>query len=537
MRIGNKWRDAEVVASPVAPSSALHRLKVDGQPAELEIELAPFNHGPSVLPAASFETLWQRHCRTMRAQHASIIDALSGRRLDTLAHCVPIELSRSGARGSRSAEGPDQHVQDVTGLSRWLCDAHRRRLEGDVAAPTCVLLTAGPAAGKTCLMSQLVMHVIPSASSGESGAPTAEIAAHELVPILIKVQYLQKRLLSEPEMFSKAWNWVDAHLRQLHGESSEMYRFLRQALMARRALLLLDGIDEGGTERERIERHLTEVLAPQGHILMLTSRPNGINERRFSADGFHTIQLLPLTDGQQQSVIEKRLGVDSDEGARRAATLLMHYIRTKVPKDVETGARVTGNPLMLSMVLSIYQSQQAAADADADGVPSEDAVAMAAERMPKTITELYRVASSAMLDRLEMKQRGGGDDDTMATQLRQLLEAVFFEAHAAERRIIHPADIETAALALELPEALASIRAAHAQPGAERRAAIRAACEANLPPGKREAVQVMQERVQADRLPLLNLVQASPLEMQSSHLSFQEFFAATAICHGFELPP
>ena len=71
-----------------------------------------------------------------------------------------------------------------------------------------------------------------------------------------------------------------------------------------------------------------------------------------------------------------------------------------------------------------------------------------------------------------------------------------------------------AALALELPEALASIRAAHAQPGAERRAAIRAACEANLPPGKREAVQVMQERVQADRLPLLNLVQASPLEMQ-----------------------
>ena len=37
--------------------------------------------------------------------------------------------------------------------------------------------------------------------------------------------------------------------------------------------------------------------------------------------------------------------------------------------------------------------------------------------MPTTITELYRVASSAMLDRLEMKQRGGADD-TMATQLR-----------------------------------------------------------------------------------------------------------------------
>ena len=47
----------------------------------------------------------------------------------------------------------------------------------------------------------------------------------------------------------------------------------------------------------------------------------------------------------------------------------------------------------------------------------------------------------------------------------------------------------------------------------------------------------MCERVQQDRLPLLNLIQASPLEMQSSHLSFQEFYAATAICKGYELPP
>ena len=34
---------------------------------------------------------------------------------------------------------------------------------------------------------------------------------------------------------------------------------LRQALMARRALILLDGLDEGGVATERIVRHITQV--------------------------------------------------------------------------------------------------------------------------------------------------------------------------------------------------------------------------------------------------------------------------------------
>jgi hypothetical protein len=33
--------------------------------------------------------------------------------------------------------------------------------------------------------------------------------------------------------------------------------------MARRALLLLDGLDEAGANRAATERHVTEVLAPQ----------------------------------------------------------------------------------------------------------------------------------------------------------------------------------------------------------------------------------------------------------------------------------
>ena len=47
----------------------------------------------------------------------------------------------------------------------------------------------------------------------------------------------------------------------------------------------------------------------------------------------------------------------------------------------------------------------------------------------------------------------------------------------------------------------------------------------------------MRERVAQDRLPLLSLLEAEPLRMRSSHLSFQEYFTVRAICTGkYRLP-
>ena len=118
--------------------------------------------------------------------------------------------------------------------------------------------------------------------------------------------------------------------------------------MARRALLLLDGLDEGGTMRDAIERHVAEVLQAQGHVMLVTSRPAGIDEKRF-ASTFHRLTLCPLTEQQQREVIAQR--VDAPE--QREA--LERYLETKAPRDtaeagqgggVGTGQRVSGNPLV-----------------------------------------------------------------------------------------------------------------------------------------------------------------------------------------------
>ena len=102
------------------------------------------------------------------------------------------------------------------------------------------------------------------------------------MPILVRVQLLQTRLLEAPDVFKAAWNWVDAYLRLEHGQGSPLYRMLRQAMAARRAPILLDGLDEGGELREEIEQHVVTVLAPQGHMLLCTSRPDGIDSTRYA---------------------------------------------------------------------------------------------------------------------------------------------------------------------------------------------------------------------------------------------------------------
>ena len=397
---------------------------------------------------------------------------------------------------------------------------------------------------------------------------------------MIKIQNLQKRLLSpgNRERFSRAWNWVDAYLQCLHGADSEHYRMLRQAMLARRTLLLLDGLDEGGQVRAQIERHVSEVLALQGHVMLVTSRPAGVREELFSRH-FHRIVLRPLSDAQQKQVIEQRIDAEYvDE--------LMAYVNERVPRDVETGIRVTGNPLMLSMVVSIFESRV---------VASKLLQSRISTQMPKTIAELYQVASATMLQRVDRKERGAAVSVAAAPNLRKLLEATFFQAHTAQRRIIDDEQLEAAALDLHDPGKLASLRwptfdgepsAGHyvqilsgehtgrfatatrvnargecavelankkqvawvrvkssglrkdaflAEYGDEARSRKVREAVAGLGSDMRDALHTIRERVAQDRLPLLSLLQADPLEVQSSHLSFQEYFAANAICKGWRL--
>jgi hypothetical protein len=163
----------------------------------------------------------------------------------------------------------------------------------------------------------------------------------KIMPVLVRVQQLQRLLLLEEhrDTFATAWNWVDAYLRCVHGADADVYRMLRGAMRARRALLLLDGMDEGGRMRTAIERHVTEVLAPQGHVLLVTSRPDGLDKTCFQ-EHFLALELRPLDETQQHIVVERRVGKALGEA-------LWREIAATAPRD-EHNELVTSNPLVFS---------------------------------------------------------------------------------------------------------------------------------------------------------------------------------------------
>jgi hypothetical protein len=254
------WVDAEVVSSE---ADGVHVLRPDDGGETITVALHPWNHAPRELTAADFEAERTAHVQQMRERHAHLTDPLTGRRLHVQTECVWTRMQTS-----------DSVVEDARTLTAHLHSQHAQRLRGEeTAEPPCILLTAGPACGKTSLVSQVIMCSLDEFDKGQT----------ELLPIVVKLQLLQRQLQQAPSTFEDASNWVDASLRIEYAAQPHRYRMLRQAMMARRALLLLDGVDEGGLERERIERHIVEVLAPQGHVLVVTSRPAGLTEQSFVA--------------------------------------------------------------------------------------------------------------------------------------------------------------------------------------------------------------------------------------------------------------
>mgnify|MGYP000894950872 FL=1 len=553
VRTAGGWRDADVAtAGADGLCHGLTFLEGSGEP-PATLTLHPWNHAPRELPHAAYEALSGWWTRELRKQHTQIFDALSGNPLDALQQCVAIEVM-----GDADLAG----VRDVRSLSDWLHSLHASRSLGEaITAPGAALLTAPPAAGKTTLISQAVVLALDRA---------------ELVPIVIKVQLLQARLRDAPDAFASHWNWVDAYLSLAEGP--EVYRMLRQAMMARRALLLLDGLDEAGAKRAEIEQHVVEVLAQQGHVMLCTSRPAGVVEARFS--GFRLLKLALLTEAQQEQALLQRLGNEGD--VRQLMTFVERMPTSTDPAAPTMQHRVTANPLMLSMVASVFEIRKGLG-------------------MPETVAELYASASDAML------ARGGG----VTAEVRTLLEVVFFEAHVAQARVITDVQLLRAALGafapagtltdldaklaypfqtfkgrpekghyVELldgerkgqrgvivkddetwnrykvkladgtttgslePKQLASsgldeaaCRAQMARADAVRLSDPLDAAVQGLRDEERVAVAEVRERVGQDRLPLLSLLQVEPLQMQSAHLSFQEFFAANAIGSGkYRLP-
>ena len=333
------------------------------------------------------------------------------------------------------------------------------------------------------------------------------------------------------------------------------YRMLRSALTTRRALILLDGIDEGGVASERLLTHIASVLAPQGHVLIATAHPSLLDaDTRFSH--FHQLTIQPLSEEKQQEAMIKRVGV------RRARTLWAYAGRVlrngvsgvapygEAPLDDDGVTSAIANPQMLAMLISIYllvtgdrrapvQLPIARADDDEDEEEDEEASlgaaaldgrlpppeeaeddeeagafveAALAEAMPETLAQLYDLIGAAAVERASVMDApsedvtGGGPTIgggvVFPHQLDALIGAIIVEAHLEHRTTIDAVQFKEAGRALE-------VRGVQGANGI--------------------VLRLLKQRVIEGRMPLLTVRRVDPLELQASHSSWTHFFSARAI--------
>ena len=195
------------------------------------------------------------------------------------------------------------------------------------------------------------------------------------------------------------------------------------------------------------------------------SRSQGFTKSKFlETHAFMHMCLEPLTKRQQEQIVENRLG-------RNAVKPMRQHIEKLV--DFE-GATICGNPLMLSMVISIFQ-------------------ASGAEDFPKTRFELYQSAVSTMLTRLDFKDIGQRSQ-VQGQHVRLVLAEI-----AADRQQARDKDITE-----------------------EHVGQVIAARDDKLCP-LADAWKHVKAQVLQGKLPLLSCLESSPLKLRFAHLSLQEF--------------
>ena len=97
---------------------------------------------------------------------------------------------------------------------------------------------------------------------------------NDAVPILILIIDLQRSIAKYPTEYEGVDDLVAVYLRlKIRDSDRSRFLMLMQAYASRRALVLLDGVDEGGDAKSRIEDFITVFLVRQRVPLIVTSRP------------------------------------------------------------------------------------------------------------------------------------------------------------------------------------------------------------------------------------------------------------------------
>ena len=267
---------AGVVKGSSLGGSSAHTIVVDGESVTVDLNVA--NHAPALFADLDcMDHALQLYRIQLTDDHASIYDIFSGEELSTLTQTATLQYREKGRAQQLLAEDEDldskwhgDNEENVKFRAQRKASAMER--EAAPKKPTdddqlgvrvtniltqmlgnpglrevgfltkTLLLILGPAAsGKTTLLKTLIVTILED-------FPDA-------VPILVPVIDLVDVVKKHPP-----GSVIVAYLRSKFKQHAHL---LLQAMLQRRAVFLIDGIDESGSERDRVQQFVaSELLEP-----------------------------------------------------------------------------------------------------------------------------------------------------------------------------------------------------------------------------------------------------------------------------------
>ncbi|MFC5214214.1 NACHT domain-containing protein [Streptomyces coerulescens] len=129
--------------------------------------------------------------------------------------------------------------------------------------------------------------------------------------------------------------------------------WVERVLRARRAVLLVDGIDEiAGDRREAARRWLRDLVrAYPGNLWLVTSRPSAVPEDWLGAEGFDEVGLAAMTRDDVATFVRRWHRAAGADGA--VGESLLRSVRTTSELN-----RLATNPLMCGMLCALHRDRR-----------------------------------------------------------------------------------------------------------------------------------------------------------------------------------
>jgi hypothetical protein len=375
-------------APPNAPPNA--------PPQILELTLNSLNHACTLLQPDELQAEMQRLKVRLLDRHSTIYDIFSGRKLDTLTQLSVLKFrhtnrrqpssrrgstrkagsssskgssskgsssssssssgkggSRKGQSGGRAATISTHKSQAVDVDSIEYQNARRvsqqqlerRSTRGGGGVDTIEILETIVAAGQRerAFWPDSGILMLGAAAIGKS-TQLKRFVVHalslDIVPVLILVIELVRMAEQEHGSGASLTNVIQRYLESQHARGSNQHRLLMQAVHERRALFLIDGIDEAGGAKEEIERVIATELLDQGHKTIITSRHSGFRMQSF--ERCKLVELLPMSRLQQELMVQSRL-----EQVKDVAKFMGELDNSRSYQEI------ANIPMMLSMMISV----------------------------------------------------------------------------------------------------------------------------------------------------------------------------------------